>query len=198
LPTHFIVYPHWMSCDAVLGRELTRATVTDQSILGGTTMVAYEARYDLLHTGDRPLGPDAALAPLDELDVADLESEAAHEYDAPSGGGTDVDNLAHVHDAGDRPAADGGRGKRLYDGFRLRAGAEPVRLVARVGAPQGARLRVSVGGKAVAELEVTQGPWHELSVALPPADGGADRWVEIESADGRRFVSMHYWAYGSL
>ncbi|HEU4406851.1 MAG TPA: hypothetical protein VFS43_16405 [Polyangiaceae bacterium] len=195
LPTHFIVYPHWMSLDAVLGRELTRATVTDQTILGGTTMVAYEARYDLLHTGARPLGPDAALAPLDELDVADLESEAAHAYDAPEGGGTEADNLAHVYEAGERRAADGGRGKRLYDGFTLRAGVGPLRLVARLGAPQGARLRVATGGGAVAELEVPRGAWNELSVALPPASGAGERRVEVESTDGRRFVSMHYWAY---
>jgi hypothetical protein len=198
LPTHFIVYPHWMNCDAVLGRELTRATVTDQTILGGTTMIAYEARYDLLHTGDRPLGPDAALAPLDELDVADLESEGAHDYDAPGGGGTDADNVAHVHESGDRRAADGGRGKRLYDGFTLRAGLGPLRLIARLGAPQGARLRVSMGNAPAAELEVPRGAWSELSVALPPASGGAGaegRRIEIESADGRRFVSMHYWAY---
>ncbi len=197
LPTHFIVYPHWMSLDAVLGRELTRATVTDQTILGGATMVAYEARYDLLHTGDRPLGPEGSSAPpLDELDVADLESEAAHGYDGPAGGGAETDNLAHVFEAGGRKAADGGRGKRLYDGFRLRAGVGPLRLVARLGAPQGARLLVSTGGGRVAELEVPRGPWSELSIALPPtADAGAGRWVEVESADGRRFVSMHYWAY---
>ena len=34
-PTHFIVYPHWMACDAVLGDELHDETVTDQTILGG-------------------------------------------------------------------------------------------------------------------------------------------------------------------
>lgn len=196
LPTHFIVYPHWMNCDVVLGRELTRATVTDQTILGGTTMIAYEARYDLLHTGDRPLGPDAALTPLDELDVSDLESETAHGYDAPEGGGTDADNVAHVYESAEHRAADGGRGKRLYDGFRLRAGVGPLRLLARLGAPQGARLRVSAGGRAVAELEVPRGAWSELSVALPPAsNAGEGRKIEVESADGRRFVSMHYWAY---
>jgi hypothetical protein len=34
-------------------------------------------------------------------------------------------------------------------------------------------------------------------VALPPRAGGAGggRRVDVESADGRRFVSMHYWAY---
>jgi len=34
LPTHFIVYPNWMACDAVLGSELEEATVADQTILG--------------------------------------------------------------------------------------------------------------------------------------------------------------------
>ena len=35
LPTHFIVYPEWMACDAVLGAPLHEAVVTDASILGG-------------------------------------------------------------------------------------------------------------------------------------------------------------------
>ena len=34
LPTHFIVYPQWMACDAVLGDPLHEATVLDQTILG--------------------------------------------------------------------------------------------------------------------------------------------------------------------
>jgi hypothetical protein len=44
LPTHFIVYPQWMACSPVLGKQLFEATVTDQSILGGSTMVVHEAR----------------------------------------------------------------------------------------------------------------------------------------------------------
>ena len=59
LPTHFIVYRHWMACDPVLGDELHDETVTDQTILGGATMTAYRARYDEFGSGDRPGSPSS-------------------------------------------------------------------------------------------------------------------------------------------
>ena len=79
LPTHFIVYPEWMSCDAVLGKPLHEAVVTDSTILGGQAMRAYEARYEHLGSGELPWTEHAALS--DTLDVADLESEAEHRYE---------------------------------------------------------------------------------------------------------------------
>jgi hypothetical protein len=90
LPTYFIVYPHWMACDAVLGRELHHATVTDSTILGGQTMVAYEADYSRLGRGDVPLKPPATKL-VDELDVADLEAEEAHRYEVLASLASDAD-----------------------------------------------------------------------------------------------------------
>src|SRR5262249_35951492 len=112
LPTHFIVYPNWMACPPVLGPNLAEATVVNQSILGGATMIAYEARYDLLGSGEQPEAAPRGTQ-VDALDVADLESEAAHAYaiDASS----DRDN--QVVQVGD--VADGGRMARLYDRFVL-------------------------------------------------------------------------------
>ncbi len=59
-PTHFIVYPQWMACPPVLGALLHEATVVDQSILGGVTMEAHEARWDLLGSGALPASPPPA------------------------------------------------------------------------------------------------------------------------------------------
>ncbi|RYE94014.1 MAG: hypothetical protein EOO75_03045 [Myxococcales bacterium] len=193
LPTHFIVYPHWMACDAVLGRELTRATVTDQSILGGTTMVAHEARYDRLHTGDRP-DPPLTGALVDELDVSDLESEDEHRYDVAIGGGNDTDNLVRstVTDLGTE-RHDAGRGKRTRDRFTLRMPAGGGRLVARWGALSGATLAVKIDGREAGLVEVEPGAWVEH--VLEVGGSGAPAVVEIEARDGRTFTSMHYWTY---
>jgi hypothetical protein len=193
LPTHFIVYPHWMACDAVLGRELHRATVTDQSILGGATMVVHEARYDRLHRGDRPEKPVAGRL-LDEVDVADLESEEEHGYDVRVGGGTEADNLVRstITDLGEE-RNDGGRGKRARDQFRMKTPAGAGVLVARWGAPSGAELSVRVGGREVGKIEVEPDSWveHEIPVRGP----GGEAQVEVIPVDGRPFTSMHYWMY---
>ena len=66
LPTHFIVYPEWMGCPMLLGGMLHEATVVDQSILGGTTMVAYRARYDALGTGAEPAVPPSGARLVDD------------------------------------------------------------------------------------------------------------------------------------
>src|SRR5262249_14532234 len=101
-PSHFVVYPQWMACPPVLGRVLTEATVLDQSILGGTTMYVHEARWDLLGSGALPAAPPEGLSLADELDVADLESEAAHGY--VLGSTWDVDDQVMV-DSGSREIA---------------------------------------------------------------------------------------------
>lgn len=193
LPTHFIVYPHWMACEPVLGRELTRATVTDQSILGGTTMIAYEARWDLLHTGDKPMDPPRGLL-LDELDVSDLESEREHAYDLAAGGGTDNENRVRVRELEDRTLVDGGREHRVRDPFVLSfPTGKPAILVARWSSEHGARLDVRVAGAVVDTVAIPPTSWIERRVALPVgASGKVD--VEVATRDGL-FGSMHYWLY---
>jgi hypothetical protein len=195
LPTHFIVYPNWMACEPVLGRELKRATVTDQSILGGPTMIAYEARWDRLHTGDRPERPP--LLPLaDEVDVSDLESETEHAYDVAIGGGGDTDDMVKWRDDdfGEISMVDAGREHRVMDRFRLAFPAgKPVVLVARLSSKLGASLEVRIGGKTVDTISVPSTSWIERRVSLPAQSGV--QVVDVVSRDGRTFGSMHYWIY---
>ncbi|MCC6644875.1 MAG: hypothetical protein IT374_04800 [Polyangiaceae bacterium] len=193
LPTHFIVYPHWMAVDPVLGKELTRATVREQSILGGPTMVAYEARWDRLHTGELPLEPPAG-ALVDVLDVADLESEVAHAYDLLIGGGTDANCRVATHDDDDgRVRADGGRSGRVRDRFRLKfPDSRATVLVARWSSEEGATVTVDVDGTSIERLSIPPGVWTERRVAVPPR--GSPAIVDVTAVDGR-FGSLHYWLY---
>ncbi len=95
LPTHFLVYPEWFGCDAVLGAELAQRTVVEHAILGGDTMVAYVADYGLLGSGAEPEGKIAVdEAIIDEVDVADLESEAAHGFEL--GDAWEPENVAQM------------------------------------------------------------------------------------------------------
>ncbi|MBP9113437.1 MAG: hypothetical protein KBF88_11560, partial [Polyangiaceae bacterium] len=78
-PTHFAVYPNWMGFDALFGDSLFEATVPNATILGGETMRVYDVNHGWLDSGARPDDLEAARI-MDELDVADLESEERHGY----------------------------------------------------------------------------------------------------------------------
>jgi hypothetical protein len=214
LPTHFFVYPEWMLCSPVLGRELHRATVLDQSILGGTSMVAYEARYDLLGSGARPFAPRSWGELLDELDVADLESEQAHGYVLwPARAADDVVAMWPTPDG--RVVADGGRLYRVEDRFvaHLRAAGE-VLLAMRIVAAS--PLELWLDGKrleAPSDVAAKAEPWgwepEETGAGPAPADGKPAPWVErvvpvgalsagdhavvVRPSDGTSFASYHYW-----
>lgn len=194
LPSHFIVYPHWMACDAVLGRELHRATVTDSTILGGQTMIAYEADYSRLGLAEMPQNPPGG-APLDVLDVADLESEEAHGYDIHASAAADADVVVfkdHLDDG--NIVYDGGRNRRQRDTFQLKLPDGQARLVVRWASQLGATMVVSVDGQVQDRVEIPPTGWVEETIVVRHT-GPAPARVEIASKDGRAFASLHYWGY---
>ncbi|WP_438018295.1 hypothetical protein WMF18_04080 [Sorangium sp. So ce315] len=206
-PTHFIVYPHWMACPPVLGRELTAATVEDQAILGGTTMVAYEARWDLLGSGALPMRTVPGERILDEIDVSDLESEAAHAYALEPL--ADLRNAAISLEAPESSApgeldptrqeiADGGRYHRTADRFVVHLVVPPseARLVLRVAADERAELAVSVAGEEVGTVDVPGGPWVERALPLPAARLSGPTPIAITLRRGAGFHAFHYWITG--
>ncbi|HMJ54884.1 MAG TPA: hypothetical protein VK540_22565 [Polyangiaceae bacterium] len=193
LPTHFIVYPHWLGCDAILGEELYRATVLDQTILGGVSMLAYTARYDALGSGESPRSADGA-ALVDALDVSDLESEAEHRYEL--GPTRETENLALSYEDGGQEVADGTRVGRSYDRFVLRGRAgSAYRLVARLVAPRAGDLEARIGGELVATIRATPPGWSEAAIDIPANLAGEAMLVSIVDATGAGFGSAHYWLY---
>jgi hypothetical protein len=195
LPSHFIVYPEWMACDAVLGTPLHEATVIDATILGGQTMRAYEADYGLLGSGEGPWSAlPAGAAIVDTLDVADLESEAEHRYALL--GARDGEQIAK---AGASPAAmavvDGGRTKRQAERFvaKLRPG-QAARGIVRAewagGAP--GRVRVLADGVEIGSFELSAGEWREQTFEVPAAAAKVETWIELRP-DAPMLSVYHYW-----
>jgi hypothetical protein len=191
LPTHFIVYPEWMALDAVLGAPLVEATVLEQSILGGVTMIAYEAEWSLLGTGARPVARSDGWGELvAELDVADLESERPFGYVL----GSDARSHYCIATVGARPdggvLADGGRIERAEDRFRL-GPLEATRMVMRVSSR--APLEIWLGGMRIGEATALAetGQWQELAVDLPPL--ASPVVVVVRAVRPLRFASYHYW-----
>ena len=196
LPTHFIVYPQWMAVNPVLGRELTSATVTDQSILGGTTKVAYEARYDTLGRGSLPTHVSADGKLLDEVDVSDLESEAEHKFwVGPSS--KEENQVFTAWDDEGRDIADGGRVNRYFDGFvvHLPAG-KAVRMVLRLATENDTTLNVTVSDTVVGTIDLPASSWEEREITIPAEQVSATTTIRITPKDDApRFTSMHYWFF---
>jgi hypothetical protein len=185
LPTHFIVYPGWFGIPSLLGACLTERRVEGATILGGVLMVACEADYASLGSGARPIFTTTEGQLLDELDVADLESEAAHGYEL--GWATPQDNVV-VGDV----AVDGGRGRRLLEQFELEVvggGALVVRLAVNHPTP----VELSFAGKTLRQgLEA--GPFQELRFAVPAELPRGKVAVELRSQEP--LTVLHYWSFG--
>jgi hypothetical protein len=187
-PTHFIVYPEWFALDELLGEGLTSRSVR-HSILGGVTMAAHVASYASLGTGAEPAPRDElrGRSLLDELDVADLESEAAHAY-----------HLFDAYAAENRLTAvdgraDGGRASRTRDEFMLDVAPGGV-LVVRCGASSPGRLVATIDDVTLPGEDVEPTSWTELALAIPASVEQGLRRVKLEGV-GTTFESLHYWSY---
>jgi len=187
LPTIFIVYPPWFALPDLLGPCLTERTV-HATILGGETMVACLADYSRLGSGERPSSSQFwTVTARDALDVADLESEAAHDYALlPAAQADDVLVSNGV-------VSDGARLHRSREAFRLDL-ATGGRFVARLGAESALTVHLRVAGRPVDSWAVSRPDFEEHVLSLPAdlPSGPAD--VEI-SAEGGTFNALHYWAY---
>jgi hypothetical protein len=187
LPTVFIVYPAWFALPDLFGPCFTERTV-NATILGGTTMVACSADYSRLGSGERPsLIEFWPLTPRDTLDIADLESEAAHAYALLPA--RQADNVLLSNGV----TLDGARLHRSRESFRLDL-VPGGRLVTRLGAEQPLTVSLRIGGRPIDSWTVGRPDFEDHALSLP-ADlpkGPAD--VEL-SAQGGSFSALHYWAY---
>jgi len=189
LPTHFIVYPEWMGCPMLLGSSPFEATVTDSTILGGTTMGVYEADYATLGSGEAPW--TAAGKVLDDLDVADLESEAAHGYDLMGTG----DGLEVLRDglgaAGER-VVDGGRSGRRVERFLVSLGGRRSHALVRLESARPTHVQVYVNGKDTVTFDTKGGEWEEDAFAVPEVGGSGER-ASFELRSSESLTVYHYW-----
>lgn len=189
LPTHFIVYPEWMSCEPVLGTPLHDAFVTDSTILGGQLMRAYEADYTTLGSGEEPwtfAGPA-----IDTLDVADLESEAEHAYELL--GARDNSEIAKT---GLSPAGvtviDGGRTFRSSDRFVARLQGKPTRMIVRLESNDPASIELSIDRNVLGTKELEPGTWTELEFDIAAAFAKEATRIELR-ASSALVTTYHYW-----
>jgi len=187
LPTVFIVYPPWFALPDLVGPCLTERTVR-ATILGGETMVACLADYSRLGSGERPsLVPFWPLTARDSLDVADLESEAAHGYALLPA--SQADNVLLSNGV----LLDGARLHRSRESFRLNL-SPGGRLVTRLGAEQPVTVSLRIGGRPIESWTVSRPDFEDHLLSVPSDLKAGTAELEI-SAESGTFSALHYWAY---
>lgn len=189
LPDFFAVYPEWMKGHA-LGEALFERTVTDATILGGHTMRVYRARYDTLGTGEAPWSSGGRIIIASTSPTSRARPRTATRCSTRA-----------------RPIKSSKRRPRLLEsswptaaaaGARA-TGSRPtsppgsqLRAVARLRADYGARLVARVDGSPVAELDVPDGEWTEVSFPVRVKSEGGATTVDLEARGTARFASFHY------
>ena len=198
LPTHFVVYPDWMGLPMLLGDQLEEATVSDagRSILGGETMVAYTADWSKLGSGEKPWTPEAG-DPVDVLDVADLESEAEHQYALL--GARQYEQIAREAGTPEGDViVDGGRTRRVMERFvaHLPPGVAARCIVRLEGSPT-ASVHVLANDEPVGSFDVDYEPdWIERDFQVPASVAGERTRIELRVSGGV-IATFHYWFVSS-
>jgi hypothetical protein len=185
LPSHFIVYPEWFALPALLGQFRTERRVSGATILGGESMQAFDAAYDALGTGALPRQAPTHFRLIDELDVADLESEASHGYALFTA--TSGENVTVTRDG----LSDGGRRGRTRESFELEV-ASGGRLVARFEAEREMELSFRSGGAELGSVELEPNVLDE--VVVPTGSTSGRLRLEVVSRNGP-VTALHYWSY---
>ena len=167
----------------MLGEFRTQRSVPGATILGGETMVAHVASYTALGTGARPRFDACRMK--DEMDVADLESEAAHDYEVF--GGTSATNLLLE----DRGMSDGARSDRTLERFRIVL-TPGGRLVSRLDPDEADEVELFVNDETLGRRPLENGGWQEVTWTIPPGAKTGLAVVELRGVGGA-FTALHHW-----
>ncbi len=152
-PTHFALYPNWFGgLTSRFGHEIDRVTIENNVICGSPTKVIYVADWSPFDVPPEGVG-------LEQVDVADVIEEEAHQYvpPLPHGGWTTFD------------VRDDARGLRRFDAGRtIPDGASESFVVARPHPSASIRLRIDDAARRI--VVRVRGTSNEL--ALEPVRPG--------------------------
>jgi len=200
-PDVLAIYPSWWGIlPTWFARgEIARFPAEGNVICGGYEDVLYLADWHLLGTGENARSIPRGVRVRDTVDIADLLSEANHDYqfNAPSSGWTDMKILPDPADAR-HDMLDGGRILRPGSSERMRLGGlDPgrnARLVVRSAPASDADIVVRIAGKILATLHWTAGEaWVEETVEIPAARVTPQIDLELANLGPSEFVDFHVW-----
>ena len=195
-PDLMAIYPSWWGdLPTYFGHHVVSVPVQGNVICGGAEKVLYRTDWTPLDRDGAPRTLQDGERVIDALDVADLLSEKAHDYNLPKPSVGFV-NYKVLSDpaAPKRPLFDAGRVLPVGQVERARLKRPPNRgkLLVRVAPGVPTRVVVRVDGSSIGELTTAPKPrmWQEVSL---PLDGGYGTMVvELESLAGAA-VHYHLW-----
>lgn len=195
-PDYMALYPTWWGdLPPMFGKRLVGIPVVGNVICGGAEKVLYKADWSALDRAGTPRSLRDGERVVDELDVADLVSEKAHQYNLPKPGMGFV-----VHRLLPEP---GSRRRELFDAGRIIPGGQAEtakfvvpsragRLIVRVVPAKPAAADVHIDGKLAGRLTAPASTtWSEVSMDLP-ADLPARFTLSLTPVEGE-WVTYHVW-----
>jgi hypothetical protein len=193
-PTHFAYYQDWMGQTEFFGEVILETPIgtpfSPRRHIGGWRMDLIEATWEHAHTAERPLVPNPGWHVVDRVDIADLDSEKAHDWSAALGSrviNTPGARWSLVHrDVGPYGLAiDGGRTIRgNRETFTVTVEPDrPIRLVFRTGAI--AQVPFNEMHDTAQLLHVTMAD-RRVELAVPaPSDSFVEVPIELPAAKTR-------------
>jgi len=210
-PDHIVTFPFIFGDNSFLGTPVYDTSLRKNLTTMGREFVIFRQDWSYLGAGDYPLDPPSDLILADKLDVADLESEAAHGYrnttgpERPHGGRFPPEqNFFHKAEARGRIIADGGRENSRREIFAVNlSDSSPVRMIARSDGKHHAAARIYINDKKAGVLEFgyrTGAVWEESALELPIEMVRKGRnIIQVDFAGdlsaGESLRIYHYWFY---
>lgn len=195
-PDVMAIYPSWWGdLPTLFGKRVGAVPVYGNVICGGSEDVIYQADWTPLDRSGNPRVIEPGERVVDELDVADLVSEEAHEYEFPRPAmgfvelrvlGDVIDRRRDLFDAG-RAIPAGRRETARVKGPRGRG-----RLVVRTVVSGQVALSVKADGHEIGRLTLRPSKgWIEPAIELP--SGLPERFELTLTPEGGEWLDCHVW-----
>ncbi len=194
-PSHFATHTGWWSGTYLFGPEILEVAEVPRptAIVGGPILTLRESELAVLDRGAEPVSYElraelSGATLLDELDVADAESESAHRYE--NGEREFQDNLLGAHPGLGVTVYDGGWRAPAVERFQL--AGDPERELVLVMRTEGfGALRLRVNGEDLPTEHLEGAGWLEVAFEVPTAPT-----LVVEVRRSRHALpSYHWWLY---
>ena len=192
-PRYFAIYRNWVKLPDLFGPVVHKVSLSDNRTCGESEKFLFEARWDALHSGDHPLLPHPGI-PVDEVDVADLDSEGAHDYEVDRPART----IYRREPCQGTWVAEGGRVMHAFERMRVRVSpGRDAHLVWRTDGGAPGRVRVLVDGRLAGSIAwPAERQFVEPEVPLPASLFVRERpEIRVELEGPGEMSSFHYWVF---
>ena len=195
-PQYFAIYDSWIKLPDLYPERVHWIHLPDNHTCGDPDKILFKADWTWAGTGEQPRTVSGRV--VDQVDVANVESEASHRYQVDRPART-LYRREHLTEQRELELADGGRPVERHESLWLTMPSGKTRLVARWSAQKDAHVTITLDGHPVAAVDITAAgdpmfaphEFTERSIELPEHIGRTHLEIETEPTDA--IESFHYW-----